>query len=106
MEKEVRWFLGATLYYREYIHVHAYADMAMPSYELIRKGVIVEREWDKETHGVAVEKIKEALTSKPVLIMAEDITKPFRLKVDACRVGRGVGGILEQQNENGKWQPV
>jgi len=38
--KEVRSFLGSTLYYREYMY--NYADMAMPLYELIRKGVIVE----------------------------------------------------------------
>ena len=101
--KEVRSFLGATLYYREYIH--QYADMAMPLYKLIRKGVIVSKEWDQERHGKAVQNIKEALTRRPVL-MAVDVTKPFRLKVDACRVGRGIGGILEQKNDKGKWQPV
>ena len=38
--------------------------------------------------------------------MQVDNTKKFRLKVDACRVGRGIGCILEQENEEGKWQPV
>ena len=66
--------------------------MAMPLYELIRKGVVVAKEWDQERHGRAVRAIKEALTRKPVL-MAVDVTKPFRLKVDACRVGRGIGGF-------------
>ena len=101
--KEVRSFLGSTLYYREYIH--DYSDMAMPLYDLIRKGVVVAAEWKDELHGVACRRIKEALTSKPVL-MQVDNTKPFRLKVDACRVGRGIGCILEQQNADGKWQPV
>lgn len=101
--KEVRSFLGATLYYREYIY--QYADMAMPLYELIRKGVIVEKVWDPDKHGKAVQQIKEALTSRPVL-MQVDNTKKFRLKVDACRVGRGIGCILEQENDEGKWQPV
>ena len=101
--KEVRSFLGATLYYREYIY--QYSDMAMPLYDLIRKGVVVEKVWDPLVHGRAVERIKEALTSKPVL-MQVDNTKRFRLKVDACRVGRGIGCILEQQNDQGKWQPV
>jgi hypothetical protein len=101
--KEVRSFLGATLYYREYIY--NYADMAMPLYELIRKGVVVEKEWDPDKHGEAVRAIKEALTSKPVL-MQVDNTKAFRLKVDACRVGRGIGCILEQKNDEGKWKPV
>jgi hypothetical protein len=101
--KEVRSFLGATLYYREYIY--QYSDMAMPLYDLIRKGVVVDKAWDPELHGPAIQKIKDALTSKPVL-MQVDNTKKFRLKVDACRKGRGIGGILEQQNDEGKWQPV
>lgn len=101
--KEVRSFLGATLYYREYIY--NYADMAMPLYELIRKGVIVEKAWDPARHPLAVQGIKDALTSRPVL-MQVDNTKKFRLKVDACRRGRGIGGILEQENDQGKWQPV
>ena len=101
--KEVRSFLDATLYYREYIY--QYASMAMPLYELIRKGVIVQQAWKEDYHGVAVQQIKDALTTKPVL-MQVDNTKPFRLKIDACRVGRGIGSILEQQNGEGKWQPV
>ena len=101
--KEVRSFLGATLYYREYIY--DYSDMAMPLYDLIKKGVVVDKAWDAEVHGKAIQRIKDALTSKPVL-MQVDNTKKFRLKVDACRVGRGIGCILEQQNEEGRWQPV
>ena len=101
--KEVRSFLGATLYYREYIY--DYSDMAMPLYDLIRKGVVVDKAWDKEVHSKSIQRIKDALTSKPVL-MQVDNTRKFRLKVDACRVGRGIGCILEQQNEHGKWQPV
>jgi exodeoxyribonuclease III len=101
--KEVRSFLGSTLYYREYIH--DYSDMAMPLYDLIKKGVVVSKEWKADIHGLACQRIKDALTSKPVL-MQVDNTKPFRLKVDACRVGRGIGSILEQQNARGKWQPV
>jgi exodeoxyribonuclease III len=101
--KEVRSFLGSTLYYREYIY--GYSDMAMPLYDLIKKGVVVQTAWKQEVHGKACQQIKDALTSKPVL-MQVDNTKPFRLKVDACRVGRGIGSILEQQNSEGKWQPV
>ena len=74
-------------------------------YDLIRKGVVVDKAWDQVTHGKSIQAIKDALTSKPVL-MQVDNTKPFRLKVDASRVGRGIGGILEQQNADGKWQPV
>jgi hypothetical protein len=79
--------------------------LAMPLNDFIRKGVVVEKAWDQVTHGKSIQAIKDALTSKPVLIQVDN-TKPFRLKVDACRVGRGIGGILEQQNADGKWQPV
>jgi hypothetical protein len=79
--------------------------MAMPLYNLIRKRVVVKKEWKEEIHQQAVERIKVSLTSKPVL-MNVDNTKPFRLKLDACRVGRGLGCIVEQQNDKEKWQPV
>ena len=96
--KEVRQFLGSTLYYREYIM--NYSDMAMPLYDLIKKGVIVESEWKDDVHGEAVKKLKEALATKPVL-MSIDPNRPFRLKIDACRKGRGIGCILEQSDEEG-----
>jgi hypothetical protein len=42
---------------------------------------VVDKAWDPELHGPAIQKIKDALTSKPVL-MQVDNTKKFRLKVD------------------------
>jgi hypothetical protein len=57
-----------------------YSDMAMPLYDIIRKGVVVDKAWDQVTHGKSIQAIKDALT-------------------------RGIGGILEQQNAEGKWQP-
>ena len=101
--KEVRQFLGSTLYYREYIY--NYSDLAMPLYNLIKKGVIVENEWKKEIHGEAVKELKRALATPPVL-MSIDSSKPFRLKIDACRKGRGIGCILEQPDDERKWHPV
>ena len=49
--------------------------------------------------------LKRALATKPVL-MSIDSSKPFRLKIDACRKGRGIGCILEQPDDDGKWHPV
>ena len=82
--KEVRQFLGSTLYYREYIM--NYSDKAMPLYDLIKKGVVVESEWKDDVHGGAVKKLKEALATKPVL-MSIDPNRPFRLKIDAVEGG-------------------
>ena len=99
----VRSFLGATLYYREYIH--QYSELAMPLYALTKKGVVVVDVWDDVIHGQAVRDIKLALTSKPVLLQVDN-TKPFRLMIDACRKGHGLGGILEQQDSNDRCHPV
>ena len=37
-----------------------------------------------------------------------DLSKPFRIHVDACRKGRGIGAVLLQQADHngGRWQPV
>ena len=67
----------------------------MPLYEMIKKGVIVESEWKNDVHGDAVKKWKRALA-----------TKPFRLKIDACGKGKGIGCILEEPDDEGKWHPV
>ena len=98
----VRSFLGSTLYYREYIH--QYSDLAMPLYDLTKKGVIVADVWN-DKHEKAAQYIKDALTSKPVLLQIDN-TKPFRLIVDACRKGHGLGAILEQPDNDGRWHPV
>jgi len=68
---------------------------------------MVKMEWKDETHGLALRRIKRILTTAPVLLTI-DPAKPFRLHVDACRRGRGIGAVLLQQNENNgnRWQPV
>ena len=77
----------------------------MPLYKLIKKGVVVENEWKKEIHGVAVKELKRALATKPVLMRIYS-SEAFRLKIDACQKGRGIGCILEQPDDDGKWHPV
>jgi len=46
--------------------------MAMPLYDLIKKGVVVATEWDETIHGEACQKIKDALTSRPVLMQVDN----------------------------------
>ena len=65
----------------------------------------MESEWKDDVHGEAVKKLKQALTTKSVL-MSIDPNRPFRLKIDACRKGRGIGCILEQPDDEGKWHPI
>jgi hypothetical protein len=49
--------------------------------------------------------LKEILTSEPVLLIP-NLLKPFKVHVDACRVGKGIGALLLQKNDNGDYQPV
>jgi hypothetical protein len=98
----VRSFIGMTLYYRNYIY--DYANKVAPLHALTRKGVNVPDSWTEE-HTRAVDVLKEDLCSHPCL-MNIDNTKPYQLRVDACRRGHGLGGVLLQQDDNGDWRPV
>jgi hypothetical protein len=99
----VRSFLGATLFYRRFIH--QYGDLAAPLYALTKKGVNVRKDWDDDVHGAAMDSLKAALTSAPVLRLF-DPSQPIQIRLDACKVGRGIGAILLQPDEEGDWHPV
>lgn len=103
-QTSVRSFLGSTTYYKDYIP--AYSTMVAPLYDLTRKGVDVPEEWKKnqQKYEDCVDEIKLALISAPCLRMPDNSRK-FRLVVDACRVGRGLGAILQQLYDDG-WHPV
>ena len=100
MEKEypkadvtaIRSFIGMTLYYRNYIH--DYANKVAPLHALTRKGVNVPASWTEE-HERAVDVLKKDLCSYPCL-MKVDNSRPYQVRVDACRRGHGLGGVLLQ----------
>lgn len=98
----VRSFIGLTLYYRNYIH--AYSDKVMCLHALTRKGVNVPKEWTAE-HELAVDILKEDLMGAPCLRLVDN-SRPFQVRVDACRRGRGCGAILLQPDDEGEWHPV
>ena len=98
----VRSFIGMTLYYRNYIY--DYANKVAPLNELTRKGVCIPEVWS-ERHEQAVDQLKEDLSAWPCL-MNVDNSKPFQIRVDACRRGHGLGGVLLQQDEEDQWRPV
>ena len=58
-----------------------------------------------EIHGEALRKLKRILARQPVL-RGIDPSKPFRIHVDACRTGRGIGAVLLQQDSEGRWHPT
>lgn len=103
-QTEVRSFVGMTLYYKQYIK--DYASIVAPLHDLTRKGVDVKAKWGKE-HEEAVDKLKEMLTQAPCL-MPIDNAKPFQIRCDACRRGRGLGAILLQPVDDAMtvWAPV
>jgi len=99
--KEVRHIVGLLVWNIEYIP----NGMAILSHltDLVRKDVDVVAAWKPEIHGVAIEKLKAGLVSAPCL-KPIDCGRPFRVHVDACKNGRGIGAVLLQEYD-GKWRP-
>ena len=73
----MRSFLGMCNYYRKF--VESYASLATPLTNLLQKDK--QFIWT-ETYQAAFDKLKEKLTSSPVLACA-DMDKPFELICDA-----------------------
>ena len=99
---DVRSFLGLINFNREYLPNSK--NYIGPLEDLLKKGVDVKTAWTEEEHGVAFRLAKLALTNAPCLLTI-DVTKPFTLHVDACRIGRGLGAVLLQQNAQQHWRP-
>eukprot|EP01034_Spumella_vulgaris_P022164 gene22164-28272_t len=100
--KEVRSVLGLFQYAREYIE--NMSTIMAPIQALTKKGVDIQATWDEKIHGAAFEALKIALTSAPILKIP-DLSRPFKIQVDACRVGRGIGAILLQEDDEGVLRP-
>jgi len=94
--------LGLAQVAREYIP--ALATLIAPLQALSKKGIDVEAAWQDEQQE-AFELLKKILTTPPSLLIP-DLHKPFRVHVDACRVGKGIGAVLLQLNDKDKYQPV
>ncbi len=97
-KKEVQSFLGFTNFYRRFIR--DFSHHGRPLFDLTGSS---EWHWGKEQEG-AFQKLKEAITSRPVLIFPNE-NQPFRVEADSSDVA--TGAILSQQSmEDGKWHPV
>ncbi|UYV69914.1 hypothetical protein LAZ67_7001174 [Cordylochernes scorpioides] len=92
--QQLRSFLGLSSYYRRFIK--NYADIARPLNLLLSKGTKFQWNTDQER---AFQKLKNALTSKPVLGHFDD-DAPTELHTDAS--GYGIGAVLAQKQGNGE----
>ena len=97
----VRSFLGAASFYRK--HIRGFAAIAKPLTELTRNGVDVATESQKEGAQAAICKLKEALTTAPVLALPR-WDKPFIVHTDACITG--LGAVLCQRDEDETERPI
>ena len=76
----VRSFLGVTSFWRR--HIKGYATIARPLTDLTKNGVDVAVESQREPAQRAIEQLKDALVSAPVLAMP-NFAKEFILQTDA-----------------------
>jgi len=88
---DIRSFLGLAGYYRKFIQ--NFSSIAAPLTALTRKDVNFV--WDAKCEGAFV-KLKECLTSAPVLVLPEG-SEGFTVYTDAC--GTGLGAVLMQKGK-------
>ncbi|GJP84341.1 hypothetical protein CLOP_g14407 [Closterium sp. NIES-67] len=94
---ELQQFLGFANYYNRF--VPQYAKLAAPLTNLLKKNTPYK--WEPK-HQEAVEQLKQALTSAPVLILP-DSERDYVIKADAS--DQAVGAVLMQDQGNGL-QPI
>ena len=100
--KSVRSFVSLCSYYRKF--VKNFAAIAQPLTDLLKSDGWVSP--PPESARQAFEKLKDALTSAPVLAYF-DVTAPTKVSVDAS--GYAIGGVLEQEanvEDHRDWHPV
>ncbi|GJP80320.1 hypothetical protein CLOP_g10543 [Closterium sp. NIES-67] len=95
--KELQQFLGFANYYNRF--VPQYAKLAAPLTNLLKKNTPYK--WEMK-HQEAVEQLKQALTSAPVLILP-DPERDYVIEADAS--DQAVGAVLMQDQGNGL-QPI
>eukprot|EP00962_Isochrysis_galbana_P021323 scaffold6286_cov106-Isochrysis_galbana.AAC.8 len=100
--EKVRSFLGLCSYYRKFIR--RFAIKAHPLTRLTRNGCDVETESQSDECQAAIEALKAAMTSEPVLMPPRE-DKLFIVKTDGAST-LGIGGVLTQKDDDGRERVV
>jgi hypothetical protein len=97
---DVKAFIGLCVYYR--IWIKDFGQLADPLYNLCRKGV--EWDWKPEVHGAAMQRLKDKLTSAPILCRLHyDPAEKWGIIVLAVDASlEGWGGTLGQYDDKGR----
>ncbi|GBP03962.1 Retrovirus-related Pol polyprotein from transposon 297 [Eumeta japonica] len=97
--KQIRRFIGMANWYRAFIC--NFADLAGPLSDCLKKSK--NPFMLTEEAKISFEKLKEALSSAPVLAQP-NFNKEFIIQCDASKIG--VGGVLLQYDDEGKEHPI
>ena len=97
-KKELKAFLGLAGFYRAFIP--NFAHISQPLNALTSEHSVYH--WSEDCER-AFNQLKSKLLSKPIL-QFPDLSQPFTLEVDAS--DQAVGGVLSQQNKDGRLHPV
>jgi hypothetical protein len=98
-KKEVQSFLGFVNFYHQF--VEGFSQHVKPLFKLTKK----DQKWSwVEAEQRAFDKIKNHITSSPILHFADD-SKAFHIKADSSDYA--TNGVLSQQSSNDlKWHPI
>ncbi|XP_041357466.1 uncharacterized mitochondrial protein AtMg00860-like [Gigantopelta aegis] len=92
--KELRKFLGLIGYYRKFIE--NFSEIAAPLTDMTKNSRSKVLQWT-ETTTAAFEKLKEKMSSAPVLKLPK-LGERFTIRTDAS--GNGLGAVLMQESED------
>jgi hypothetical protein len=102
---DVRSICGLANVTKNYVHLLTRILEPIQDLQKLKTAKLIQEAWSP-THQEALTALKVALTSAPILL-PPDMSQPFTVKTDACKLGRGLGAILCQKHpETGEDHPV
>ena len=97
--KEVQSFLGFTNFYQQFIE--GFSHHAHPLFNLTKKGEVWH--WGGAEKS-AFERLKELITSAPILVFPKDL-QMYQVEANSSNFVTGAT-LFQQSPEDGKWHPI